>query len=244
MEKDMTRKRFLAAAAAAGAAALVPGTAMADSSAEPGAAPLAALDVEPVEDAEALAGSEWAAMAAGDTIDVIKSHSGMHVMNAPGYFVFTGWDPENDWTSDLGFGFVHGDFIVKASEVRIESTDVYMGGVPMSRSEGLLDLIDVSARDASYPPKYCTSGGWLHLQGRVTDLGVDGRIADLSGLAAPSALPVGANRNFCCVGNGSHGGPQFYNIYLAPDGMLRVGSVGNLGGDAFVDLSGVSVAAR
>lgn len=119
MEKDMTRKGFLAAAAAAGAAALVPGTAMADSSAEPGSTPLAALDVEPVEGPEALSGSTWAEMAAGDPIDVVKSHSGMHVMNAPGYFVFTGWDPEHDWPADLGFGFTGRNFAVKAEDINL-----------------------------------------------------------------------------------------------------------------------------
>lgn len=121
MEKDMTRKGFLAAAAAAGAAALVPGTAMADSS-EPGTAPLAALDVEPVEGPEALAGSGWAEMAAGDPIDVVKSHSGMHVMNAPGYFAFTGWDPETDLTSDMGFGYTNGRFVVNARSMSLFSS--------------------------------------------------------------------------------------------------------------------------
>ncbi|MBX9032686.1 hypothetical protein [Gordonibacter massiliensis (ex Traore et al. 2017)] len=125
MGNDMTRKGFLAAAAAAGAAALVPSVAVAEEPDGSEAAPLAALDVEPVEGAEALAGSEWAAMAAGSPIDVVKSHSGMHVMNAPGYFVFTGWDEEHDWPADLGFGFTGESFAVKARDFNISTFGVH-----------------------------------------------------------------------------------------------------------------------
>ncbi|MBX9034058.1 hypothetical protein [Gordonibacter massiliensis (ex Traore et al. 2017)] len=242
MEEGITRKGFLAAAAAAGAAALVPASALADE--REGGSAVGDIDVASVEGAEALAGSEWAAMAAGSPIDVVKSHSGMHIMNAPGYFVFTGWDEEHDWVTDSGFGYVNGSFVVMGREARFDVSRMCVSGVPMSRSEGPLTLIDVAAREPSYPPRYCVSGGWLHLQGRITNVETDGRIADLSGLADPSAIPVGANRNFCCVGNGANGAPQFYNIYLAPDGVLRVGAGANLGGSAFVDLSGVSMAAK
>ena len=40
-------------------------------------------------------------------------------MNAPGYFVFTGWDPEHDWPADLGFGFTGRNFAVKAEDINL-----------------------------------------------------------------------------------------------------------------------------
>lgn len=119
--ENITRKGFLATAAAAGVAALVPSTAFADKQVEN---PVEKLDVESVEGTEALAGSEWETFAAGDPIDVVKSHSGMHAMNAPGYFVFTGWDPEHDWPTDMGFGFTNNRFVVKAADVSFATRGV------------------------------------------------------------------------------------------------------------------------
>lgn len=125
MDEKMTRKGFLAAAAAAGVAALAPSVAQAaeeeGSSAE--TALLDELGVEVEHGAEALGESEWAAMAAAKT-DVYKSHSGMHIMNVPGYFAFSGWDAANDQPTDLGFVFASGGMVVKAREMNVNGAPV------------------------------------------------------------------------------------------------------------------------
>lgn len=124
MEKDMTRKGFLAAAAAVGAAALVPSVAMAEGPDGSEATPLTALDVEPVEGAEALSGSEWAERAVPQ-IDVVKSHSGVHIMNEPAYFAFSGWDTKYDQPADVGFGFSRDRFFVKCGSMELVAGGVY-----------------------------------------------------------------------------------------------------------------------
>lgn len=146
MEEGMTRKGFLVSAAAAGVAALVPAAAFADETQmpadtqppkeeqvlqgmqepeEPGF--LSSLDVETVQGADALAGSEWAQAAAAAPIDVVKSRSGLHMMNEPGYFAFTGWDVAHDQPVDYGFAFAGDGLVVKAREVRLEAGKVYVG---------------------------------------------------------------------------------------------------------------------
>lgn len=125
MDEKMTRKGFLAAAAAAGVAALVPTAASAAEEEGTGAetALLDELGVEVEHGAEALADSEWAELAASQT-DVYKSHSGMHIMNAPGYFAFSGWDAARDQPTDLGFVFASGGMAVKAREMNVNGAPV------------------------------------------------------------------------------------------------------------------------
>lgn len=129
MSEEITRKGFLAAAVAAGAAALVPAAAFADeASVSTEVTPLSALNVESVQDSGALAGSEWAEAAAATPIDVTKSYSGIHIMNEPGYFAFSGWNTTYDQPTDLGFGFTRDRFFVKG-KVDLWGT-MYSNGAP------------------------------------------------------------------------------------------------------------------
>lgn len=117
----MTRKGFLAAAAAAGVAALAPSVAHAAEEEGSGAetALLDELGVEVEHGTEALAASEWAELAASQT-DVYKSHSGMHVMNAPAYFGFSGWDAERDQPTDAGFVYSRDGMLVRGRRMAFE----------------------------------------------------------------------------------------------------------------------------
>lgn len=138
MSEDLTRKGFLAAAAAAGVAALVPSVALANETQAPAPAPaevspLSALDVESVQGVGALAGSGWAEAAAIQT-DVVKSHSALHIMNGPGIFGFSGWNTENDWPTDSGFGYSNNGFFVKGREVRLDVPEFYVNGSKLSSS--------------------------------------------------------------------------------------------------------------
>ncbi|MBX9033759.1 hypothetical protein [Gordonibacter massiliensis (ex Traore et al. 2017)] len=151
MEEGMTRKGFLVAAAAASAAALAPTAAFA---VEPGVeSQIGKIDVEAVEGVEALAGSGWAEAAeAGYPIDVVKSHSGLHSMNAPGYFVFTGWDPENDWVGDLGFGFFNNEFFVRSQRVDLWSQEISING------ERIVDWIIEEGRSGAWSYRKYANG--------------------------------------------------------------------------------------
>lgn len=110
----MSRKGFLATAAAGvavvGAAALIPSRAEAEP-ADEGAAEASKLgelvaEVEP--GGASLEGTKWAeaASAAQDGIDVVKSKNGLHTMNAQAHWVFSGWQPEYDQATDVGFGML------------------------------------------------------------------------------------------------------------------------------------------
>lgn len=142
MDEKMTRKGFLAAAAAAGVAALAPSVAHAadgeGSDAE--AALLDELGVEVDRGSDALAASKWAEMAASQT-DVYKSRNGAHVMNAPAYFGFSGWDEAHDQPTDLGFVYSGDGMIVRGRRMRFELGAVYG------------DLADFVVEEGS-------SGGW------------------------------------------------------------------------------------
>lgn len=139
MNDEMTRKGFLTVAVAAGAAALVPTASAAgeETGEEAAASPLGKLDVEVEQDAASLQGSVWAEEAVSQTaaavsqIDVVKSHSGIHNMNEPGYFAFTGWNTTYDEPTDYGFAFSEDRFIVKARQINFESNDIYVNGAPI-----------------------------------------------------------------------------------------------------------------
>ncbi|MDR0514261.1 MAG: hypothetical protein LBG81_03755 [Coriobacteriaceae bacterium] len=126
MEDKLTRKEFLTATAAAlGVATLVPvSSALAEPSEDAGdngtQAPLEQLAMSVEHGSESLENSIWAE-SAPMPIDVVKSNNGLHMMNEPGYFVFTGWDPVNDHPTSSGFGLTPGSsgsrFVVMVPEI-------------------------------------------------------------------------------------------------------------------------------
>lgn len=148
MTEKLTRKDFFAVAAtgvaAVGAATLIPSTkaiaeevekevAAQQEQAEPvkDITPLSDLDIAGVEHGvEALGDTAWAEIAPLAT-EVVKSRSGFHMMNEPGYFTFTGWNPQYDTATDMGFGYKAdpqgGAFILKAKVVDFIGVNGRMG---------------------------------------------------------------------------------------------------------------------
>lgn len=126
MDEKMTRKGFLAAAAAAGVAALAPTVAHAAEEQGVGAEAtlLDELGLEVERGSEALAASDWAELAASQT-DVYKSHSGMHIMNAPGYFAFSGWDVAHDQPTDAGFAYTGDGMLVRGRRMVFELDGIH-----------------------------------------------------------------------------------------------------------------------
>lgn len=133
MDEGMTRKGFLAAAMAAGAAALVPSaTAGAEETSDNAASQLSALGLEVEKDAD-LQGTSWAEAASqaettAPVIDVVRSDNGIHSMNVPGYFMFSGWDKEHDQPTDNGFGMSGTGFLVRGEKINIWVNDVQING--------------------------------------------------------------------------------------------------------------------
>lgn len=121
MDEKMTRKGFLAAAAAAGVAAFAPTVAHAAEEQGAGAetALLDELGLEVERDSEALASSEWAEMAASQT-DLYKSQNGVHIMNVPAYFGFSGWDAARDQPTDAGFVYSRDGMLVRGRRMAFE----------------------------------------------------------------------------------------------------------------------------
>lgn len=117
---------------------------------------------------------------------------------------------------------------------------VVVGVMARSSKAGKLSLIDVTAVNDAYPPKYRISGGVLMLSGRVKNSSLNARVADLSTFIEKSAIPpTGVNRSFPCVMLSSGDTSKTANVFLDSSGMLLVAQADH----DWVDLSGVVIAA-
>ena len=150
-KSKLTRKEFLAAAATAGAIAgaaslAAPAMVMADSLGQDSRTNTntrrqALQSVEVEYETASLGDSPWAVLALPN-VEVIKSYDGLHMMNEPGYFAFTGWDAVADLPTDAGFGLIldssnsaNDRFVVNASKIECNcSTFEVSGGTPFSYS--------------------------------------------------------------------------------------------------------------
>lgn len=125
-------KGLPAAAVAAGTAALVPGATAGAEETATDAGQLSALGLEVERDAD-LQGTAWAEAAsqaetAAPAINVVRSDNGIHNMNVPGYFMFSGWDKEHDQPTDNGFGMSGTSFLVRGEKIDIWVNDVQING--------------------------------------------------------------------------------------------------------------------
>lgn len=139
MENEMTRKGFLTAAVAAGVAAVVPSTkAHAEETKDRTTNSLDKLDVTVDKNSDSFQGTAWVQEITPQTaatvpqIDTITSHSGLHMMNTPGYFAFTGWDETYNTATDYGFAYSNDRFVIKAQEAELVVNDISINGTQLA----------------------------------------------------------------------------------------------------------------
>lgn len=114
MKGQISRKEFFTAAAAAGAAAIIPAKAFADEGALPDVAAVESDDVLKVEkDSKVVEGTSWQSAANPSNVDIQKSKNGILFTNEEGFFGFAKWIADPGILGDSGFAFKDGTFLVK-----------------------------------------------------------------------------------------------------------------------------------
>ncbi len=90
--------------------------------------------------------------------------------------------------------------------------------IPLHDNEGYLTLVDASAMDSSFRPRWVMRGGWVQLQGRVRTTKSNAIICDLTSIIDPRDIPpAGVNRNFACFTNV---GAIATNVFINSSGQL------------------------